>query len=44
MITFATMVELITYLEKLILTHNCVIIPELGGFVIHQKRSQNPGE
>lgn len=37
------MVELINYIEKLILTHNCVIIPELGGFVVRQRQAQIQG-
>lgn len=37
------MVELINYIEKLILTHNCVIIPELGGFVVRQRHAQIQG-
>lgn len=37
------MVELVNHIEKLILTHNCVIIPELGGFVIRQKQAQIQG-
>ncbi|HEY5570284.1 MAG TPA: SPOR domain-containing protein [Bacteroidales bacterium] len=37
------MVELINYIEKLILAHNCVIIPELGGFVVRQRQAQIQG-
>ncbi|MDD4823436.1 MAG: SPOR domain-containing protein [Bacteroidales bacterium] len=37
------MVELINHIEKLILTHNCVIIPELGGFVVRQRQAQIQG-
>ena len=37
------MVELINHIEKLILTHNCVIIPELGGFVVRQRQARIQG-
>lgn len=32
-VTFAHMIELIRHIERLLLVHNCVIVPNLGGFV-----------
>ena len=30
--TFVSMLRIITHIERLLLTHDCVILPKFGGF------------
>ena len=32
--TFVSMLRIITHIERLLLTHDCVILPKFGGFVL----------
>lgn len=32
--TFVTMLRIVTHIERLLLTHDCVILPRFGGFVL----------
>jgi len=42
--TFVYMLRLITHIEHLLLTHDCIIVPELGGFVIQPASAVHSAE